>query len=269
MLQNHMDLVKRQIQYYESLIARYPPDHPRYRAHQVELYRRIIGQFRDLMKLLRSLPRTTRAATEDDQPSFFGAGLDFVKPPEFYPTHTSPAAPLTTPVTKTSIPAKDDLSDLPPDLLAELSDAAKGETDPLIRIINERGGTANLDEILIDLYRKFGEIGKRPIISNRLYRLSKRGLCAASAGKKGVYTTRSSEQQGNPTNPDDQDDEGPGAQTSEPSPENLEKRTKSTPVAASLTASTELRRKLLSEAATPVDPLSTAAAKGVSIFRRA
>ena len=82
-----------------------------------------------------------------------------------------------------------DLSDLPPELLKELSDSFKGETDPLITIINDRGGTASIDEILVDLYRKFNEIGKRPIISNKLYRFSRRGLCAAVSGKKGFYTT--------------------------------------------------------------------------------
>ena len=83
----------------------------------------------------------------------------------------------------------DDLSDLPPELLKELSESFKGETDPLIRIINDRGGTASLDEILVDLFRRYREIGKRPIISNKLYRFSKRGLCAPVPGKKGFYTT--------------------------------------------------------------------------------
>jgi hypothetical protein len=39
------------------------------------------------------------------------------------------------------------------------------------------------------LFRKFDEVGKRPIISNKLYRFSRRGLCAPVPGKKGFYTT--------------------------------------------------------------------------------
>jgi hypothetical protein len=47
-----------------------------------------------------------------------------------------------------------DLSDLPPELVKELSEEATREVaHPLIEIIDARGGTAELGEILIDLYR--------------------------------------------------------------------------------------------------------------------
>jgi hypothetical protein len=46
---------------------------------------------------------------------------------------------------------RDDLSDLPPQLLKELTKEARPEAaHPLIEIIDGRGGTAALDEILID-----------------------------------------------------------------------------------------------------------------------
>jgi hypothetical protein len=88
-----------------------------------------------------------------------------------------------------SINSGDDLSDLPAELLKELSESFKGETNPIIKIINCRGGTASLDEILVDLYRRFGEIGRRQIIANKLYRLTQRNLCRAVPGRKGIYTT--------------------------------------------------------------------------------
>ncbi len=83
----------------------------------------------------------------------------------------------------------DDLSDLPTELLNELSGrAVKGENDPLVQIIIDRGGTATIDEILIDLYRKHGQIGKRILVQNKLYRLSKHGAIWPTTGRKGVYT---------------------------------------------------------------------------------
>jgi hypothetical protein len=42
---------------------------------------------------------------------------------------------------------------------------------------------------LLHLYRKYGQLGKRTFISNKLYRLSKRGLIWVLAGKKGIYFT--------------------------------------------------------------------------------
>lgn len=84
---------------------------------------------------------------------------------------------------------KDDLADLPPELLAELSGGAKGESDPLIQIINKHGGTASLDQILINLYRDYGEVGKRTLVGNKLYRLGRRKLVWSVPGRKGIYTT--------------------------------------------------------------------------------
>jgi hypothetical protein len=74
--------------------------------------------------------------------------------------------------------AGDNLSDLPPQLLEELSEkATRKVTNSLIEIIDARGGTATLDEILIDLYRKYKKVGKRASVVQRLPVLSRRGLC--------------------------------------------------------------------------------------------
>jgi hypothetical protein len=83
-----------------------------------------------------------------------------------------------------------DLSDLPPELVKELSEEATREvTHPLIEIIDGRGGTATLDEILIDLYRKYKKVGKRASVVQRLSVLSRRGLCRPVPGARGYYTT--------------------------------------------------------------------------------
>jgi hypothetical protein len=81
------------------------------------------------------------------------------------------------------------LADLPPELLTELSIGAMSGADPLIQIINKRGGTASLDQILIDLFRTYHQISKRTVVANRLYRLARRGLCRPLPGRKGIYTT--------------------------------------------------------------------------------
>jgi hypothetical protein len=86
--------------------------------------------------------------------------------------------------------ARYDLSDLPPELLKELSEeATRGVAHPLIEIIDGRGGTATLDEILIDLYRRYKKVGKRASVAQRLSVLSRRGLCRLVSGATGHYTT--------------------------------------------------------------------------------
>jgi hypothetical protein len=50
------------------------------------------------------------------------------------------------------------ISDLPRELVKELSEeATRKVAHPLIEIIDGRGGTATLDEILIDLDRKYSQ----------------------------------------------------------------------------------------------------------------
>jgi hypothetical protein len=86
--------------------------------------------------------------------------------------------------------ARCDLLRLPLELLKELSEEARQKGGyPLIEIIDARGGTATLDEILIDLYRKYKKIGKRASIAKRLLFLSRRGLCWLVPGTNSYYTT--------------------------------------------------------------------------------
>lgn len=242
MLAKHILTVKRQLTHYTNELDRFTPDHPRYRPDKVALYQRIADDLAEVLDYL--LERQRRAEARLVTPR---------NQPDNSPQQAVPAQkPLATASQEPSLAAGyDDLSDLPPELLKELSEGAKGEKDLLLKIIEERGGTANLDEILIDLWRKHKEIGKRPILANRLYRLSRRELCWPVPGKRGFYTTIK------PEGAADKDDssekeEGPDAATSGPSNEMGAAGSpvglpKSAPNGSIPFASTPIRRKLMSE----------------------
>jgi hypothetical protein len=171
-MHHHIGTVKRQIAWLNGQITRFTPDHPRYRPERVEVYERLLWEFQELLTFLETL--------EPLKPE--------VKPPS-QPPQANGADDL--PLASSS---RNDLADLPEELLAELSDrTTKGDSDPLIRIIDDRGGVASLDQILIDLYRRHGQLGKRTLIQNKLYRLSKQGLVHTTPGKKGIYTTKQSD----------------------------------------------------------------------------
>ena len=81
--------------------------------------------------------------------------------------------------------------DLPPELQQELSitktDALE---DQLVTVINAYGGAANLDQILVGLFRKFKISQKRRFLQNKLYRMT---AVWSVPGKKGLYTTQKPE----------------------------------------------------------------------------
>lgn len=164
MLDDLIRLVKGQVRYYRDQIDRFPPSNPRRREGQVEMYERLLAGHLKLLAYLQS-----RNEIESSAPNVVAEPPLMVRP---------------------SSSTDDDLSDLPSELLEQLSSRTKrGPIDPLIQIINERGGTASLDDILIDLFRKHRELSTRGTVSNKLYRLSKQGVVRATEGKKGVYTT--------------------------------------------------------------------------------
>ena len=77
------------------------------------------------------------------------------------------------------------LKDLPEELLKELStQALKGTTTVTEKELVERvkelaqagEGGATLDAILIDYYRRFGQVVKRNALSARLQKMEKKGL---------------------------------------------------------------------------------------------
>jgi hypothetical protein len=264
MLDKYVRTVKGQLTYFDAQIRRWSrtPDHPSFDPRKLDKYNRLADDFQDLLEYLLQQRRIERSAptnfeqepppevAQDDVESEAGSQLN--SEPEFSDVPSEPGASRSP-----NDRDDDDLSDLPPELLKELSDSFKGETDPLIAIINDRGGTASIDEILVDLYRKYGEIGKRPIISNKLYRFSRRGLCAAMPGKKGIYTTDPALVHAGGEEEEEESEEGPDAETSEPSSNHMGvasspgSPSKAIPVGASPTTSTIRRRELFASAAIP------------------
>jgi hypothetical protein len=247
MLQKFAPLVKRQLEYWQRQIDQYGPGHPRYRQAKTERYRQLVADFTELLRFLNEAEGTdlqveARFSPEISQPSKGGS------PPRYRPRTPAPE-----PVTAAPIVAAfpDEFSDLPPELLEQLSEGAKAQVDPVIKVINDRGGTATLDQILVDLYRATKEIPKRTMVQNKLFRLSKRELCWSVPGKKGVYTTvRVVEpaQTTNETSPEKEDDKGSNAETSEPSSGKSE--TKAT-LSPSSSVSSKARRDLFASTAIP------------------
>jgi hypothetical protein len=83
-----------------------------------------------------------------------------------------------------------DLSDIPPELRAELSGVEVDELESqLIAVINAYGGTADLNQILVGLFRKFKVVQTRRFAQQKLWRMTTDGLIWSVPKRKGVYTT--------------------------------------------------------------------------------
>jgi hypothetical protein len=80
------------------------------------------------------------------------------------------------------------ISALPEELRSQLQAAKTDELeDKILNVINKLDGVANIDEILVGLYKEYQTIQQRSYITNKLYRMIKAGLLIAVSGKKGVY----------------------------------------------------------------------------------
>jgi hypothetical protein len=83
-----------------------------------------------------------------------------------------------------------DLSDLPKELRAELSGIEIDELESqLVTVINAYGGTADLNQVLVGLFRKFKIVQTRRFIQQKLWRMTSDGLLWSVPKRKGVYTT--------------------------------------------------------------------------------
>lgn len=80
------------------------------------------------------------------------------------------------------------LNGLPKELLEELQCT---KIDPLeseiIDAIHIMQGAANVDEILVGLYRATRQIHPRKFIANKLFRMSRDGLIQTVKGRRGIY----------------------------------------------------------------------------------
>jgi hypothetical protein len=86
-----------------------------------------------------------------------------------------------------------DLTDLPASLLAQLSGAKTDALeDKIYAIVKSSQIPIELDRILIELFRRHGDVSERKIINSKCYRMYQKGLIAQVAGKRGLYFVRSS-----------------------------------------------------------------------------
>lgn len=85
-----------------------------------------------------------------------------------------------------------DLDDLPEALRRELQIGRMKESEQQIVdvIANAYDGVANVDEILVGLFRVSGNVHPRQFIANKLYRMAQAGHLVSVPKKKGVYCVK-------------------------------------------------------------------------------
>lgn len=84
----------------------------------------------------------------------------------------------------------EDLQGLPEELVKELNVTDTDKQEMIIEhIIAQADGVLSLDKILVELYKRTGEIHKRNTLISRLYRMAQKKMIYNVPGKKGVYST--------------------------------------------------------------------------------
>ena len=82
-----------------------------------------------------------------------------------------------------------DLSDLPPELMKELSGVKVDDLEQQIyAVIKAGGGDVDLDAVLIELFRRFEVVQTRKFLQNKLWRMAQKELIFSVPGRKGVYS---------------------------------------------------------------------------------
>jgi hypothetical protein len=78
---------------------------------------------------------------------------------------------------------------LPESLLKELRHRQPDElAQQIVAVLAACKGSADLDQILIGLYRGFGLVEKRRVIQNKLWRLVRKGRIAKAQDTRNVFT---------------------------------------------------------------------------------
>lgn len=91
-----------------------------------------------------------------------------------------------------------DLVGLPEEVIKELNISESDRHEFFImRIIEDLGGVASIDKIIIGAYRDSKEILERQKLNAKLYRMSAKGLIYSHPNKKGVYSTKEIREQEN------------------------------------------------------------------------
>lgn len=82
-----------------------------------------------------------------------------------------------------------DISDLPEELLKELAVTQTDELeDQILTVVRACNGEANLDQVLVGLFRKFKVVQTRRYLQNKMYRMGKKELLHAIEGQRASYT---------------------------------------------------------------------------------
>lgn len=83
-----------------------------------------------------------------------------------------------------------DLTDLPEELLRELSVKRMDDLEEQILTVMRAcpDNEANLDQVLVGLFRKFKTVQTRRFIQNKLYRMSQKELIFSVPGQRAVYS---------------------------------------------------------------------------------
>ena len=78
---------------------------------------------------------------------------------------------------------------LPPALLKELSPRTRDQLEQqILSVLAASDGRADLDQVLLGLYRRFGIIAKRRVIQNKLWRLVRTGRIAKAKDMRNVFS---------------------------------------------------------------------------------
>ncbi|HTZ78940.1 MAG TPA: hypothetical protein VMC10_13575 [Stellaceae bacterium] len=84
-----------------------------------------------------------------------------------------------------------EIEGLPEELIKELSISEGDKTEfAILSVMEAARGIISLDRLLIELYKKTGEIHKRQALVSKLYRMGQKSQVFSVPGKKGVYSTR-------------------------------------------------------------------------------
>ena len=81
-----------------------------------------------------------------------------------------------------------DLSDLPPELVKELTGIKVDDLEEQLFTIIKSGDEVDLDAILIELFRRYRVVQTRKFLQNKLWRMVQKGIVYSVPKRKGVYT---------------------------------------------------------------------------------
>ena len=164
-LAKHQTLVNEHIAVQEKLARRFAPDSKGANEFRHSLHQSNVERFKELAAALEEADRQLDAAPSPA-------------------THASSPPVLTLSLSE--------IADLPEELRQELSESAIPDKLELgiLGVLEERGGIASLDQILVGIFRKTAEVTKRTTLTSRLYRMTSKNSVHTVPNKKGVYSLR-------------------------------------------------------------------------------